>query len=137
MKDPHISHALGTPAGPPLFVVVTRNRVDPKVDPKMEPDLPVPQFVHRYLADGSVEYICMDCLATVCNVSSEADAASFLDAHTCEGASTSCADFATLALKGRPQTSPRGVTDALAKGLCRPLVSPCDRTPRPHQALLL
>jgi hypothetical protein len=81
MKDPHIRHALGTPAGPPLFVVVTRNRVDPK----MEPDFPVPQFVHRYLADCSVEYICMNCLATVCNVFSEADAAPFMDAHTCEG----------------------------------------------------
>jgi len=45
-----------------------------------------PLFAHRYLADGSTEIICMNCLDVVCNVPFEKDAARFLDIHTCESA---------------------------------------------------
>ena len=41
-------------------------------------------FAHRYLADGSAEVICMNCLDVICNVRTEAQAAPFLIARTCE-----------------------------------------------------
>jgi hypothetical protein len=46
---------------------------------------PIPlQFVHRYLEDGSIEFICLHCFDVVCKVQLAGDAASFRDMHVCE-----------------------------------------------------
>ena len=41
------------------------------------------RIAHRYLADGSIEVICMNCLDVVCNVKVEGDATPFRDTHAC------------------------------------------------------
>ena len=45
-----------------------------------------PVFAHRYLAHGSIEVICMNCLDVICNAQTEEAAAPFLKIHTCESA---------------------------------------------------
>ncbi|MGC2110703.1 MAG: hypothetical protein WA655_14375 [Candidatus Korobacteraceae bacterium] len=42
-------------------------------------------FAHRFLMDRRVEFICMTCLAVVCNVRHEEDAGTHLDRHICDG----------------------------------------------------
>ena len=41
-------------------------------------------FAHRFLMDRHVEFICMTCLAVVCSVRHEDEAAIYLDRHMCE-----------------------------------------------------
>ena len=43
-----------------------------------------PVFAHRYLDDGSVEIICMNCLDIVCKVPHGGDSTPFLDFHVCQ-----------------------------------------------------
>jgi hypothetical protein len=41
-------------------------------------------FSHRYLEDGSTQFICMNCFQAICTVRSAADATPFIEAHRCE-----------------------------------------------------
>ena len=49
----------------------------------------LPPLAHRFLSDGSIEVICMNCFDVVCNVQVEEDATPFLDEHACESAELS------------------------------------------------
>jgi len=48
-----------------------------------------PRFAHRYLADGRIDVICVNCFAVVCNVQVGEDTGPFLDTHACESAELS------------------------------------------------
>jgi hypothetical protein len=57
-------------------------------------------FAHRYLADGSVEFICLNCLDVVCNVQTEENAVTFLNTHTCESAELKLKQFSFHSIPG-------------------------------------
>jgi hypothetical protein len=59
----------------------------------MTPAITSPLFAHRYLAGGSIEFVCMNCLDVVCKVQFEEDAAALPHAHACKSEKTECKTY--------------------------------------------
>jgi len=84
-----------------------------------------PVFAHRYLADGFIEVICMNCLDVICNARTEEAAAPFLKTHTCESAELERWTQVTHPSVALNKWSPRKWW-----GIVVTLVSKSNRTPR-------